>query len=144
MCRSLALLAFILSQVSITHACTTFQMSSFEKKIMGKSYDWHLTHGMVIVNKRNIAKTALTFNPLETPASWVSKYGTVTFNQYGREFPLGGINEKGLAVEIMWLDETQYPEKDSRKSLNELQWIQYQLDNYSKVIEVVKDAEKTG
>jgi choloylglycine hydrolase len=28
--------------------------------------------------------------------SWISKYGSITFNQYGREFPTGGMNEKGL------------------------------------------------
>jgi choloylglycine hydrolase len=26
---------------------------------------------------------------------WTSRYGSITFNQYGREFPSGGINEKG-------------------------------------------------
>ena len=36
-----------------------------------------------------------------TPASWVSKYGSVTFNQYGRELPTGGMNEAGLVVETI-------------------------------------------
>ena len=37
----------------------------------------------------------------------------------------------------MWLDETQYPPEDHRGALNELQWIQYQLDNFSTVDEVI-------
>ena len=36
-------------------------------------------------------------------AQWQSKYASVTFNQYGVELPTGGINEKGLVVEIMGL-----------------------------------------
>jgi penicillin V acylase-like amidase (Ntn superfamily) len=28
----------------------------------------------------------------------------VTFNQYGRNFPSGGMNEAGLVIELMWLE----------------------------------------
>jgi hypothetical protein len=49
----------------------------------------------------------------------------------GKEFPHGGMNEKGLVVELMWLSETGYPAADNRAGMNELQWIQYQLDNCS-------------
>jgi choloylglycine hydrolase len=55
----------------------------------------------------------------------------------GREFPYGGINEKGLVIEIMWLTETNYPEMDERNGLTELQWIQYQLDNSATVEDVL-------
>ena len=69
--------------------------------------------------------------------SWISKYGSITFNQYGKEFPTGGMNEKGLVVELMWLDETQYPAPDQRPAISVLQWIQYQLDNCSTIEEVL-------
>ena len=72
-----------------------------------------------------------------TRISWVSKYGSITFNQYGKEFPTGGMNEKGLVVELMWLDETQYPSADQRPAISVLQWIQYQLDNCSTIEEVI-------
>ena len=74
--------------------------------------------------------------------SWVSKYGSITFNQYGKEFPTGGMNEKGLVVELMWLDETRYPEPDQRGVLNVLQWIQYQLDNSQTIDEVIASDKK--
>jgi penicillin V acylase-like amidase (Ntn superfamily) len=67
----------------------------------------------------------------------VSKYGSITFNQYGKEFPTGGMNEKGLVVELMWLDETRYPNPDQRPAVGVLQWIQYQLDNSSTTAEVI-------
>ena len=47
------------------------------------------------------------------------------------------MNEKGLVVEIMWLDETEYPKPDTRPAIHILQWIQYQLDNCATVAEVL-------
>src|SRR6185295_11423871 len=76
------------------------------------------------------------------PAHWTSKYGSVTFNQVGRELPYGGINEKGLDVEQLWLRSAQFPTPDSRPTVNELQWIQYQLDNASSVREVLASLRK--
>jgi choloylglycine hydrolase len=68
---------------------------------------------------------------------WTSKYGSVTFNQFGREFPVGGINEQGLVIES--LDgPAEYPSFDKRPGLNELQWIQYLLDNHTSVKDVLK------
>ena len=57
-------------------------------------------------------------------------------------FPLGGMNEKGLVVEIMWLDSSEYPKPDGKPSVNELQWIQYQLDNFATVNDVLSAAAK--
>lgn len=121
-------------------ACSTFLIPQSREKIMGKNYDWSHNDGIVVVNKKNLKKTA--FGRMANPARWVSRFGSVTFNQHGREFPLGGINEAGLAVEIMWLDETSYPPVGSLPAVNELQWIQYQLDNYSSIQELAASADK--
>ncbi len=118
-------------------ACTTFCIDNKCDLVFGRNYDWSAGFGHVTVNKRNIKKTAL-IQPPEKPIEWVSKYGSLTFNQGGREFPNGGINETGLVIEIMWLVETKYPEIDGRYGLEELQWIQYQLDNSSSVNDVLK------
>jgi penicillin V acylase-like amidase (Ntn superfamily) len=118
-------------------ACSTFQLQHGKQLVVGKNFDFHTDIGMVIINKRNVAKTALLSSP-EKPAQWVSKYGSITFNQVGREFPFSGINEAGLIVEIMWLEESKYPDPDERPAIGELQWIQYQLDNSSSVDEVIK------
>jgi choloylglycine hydrolase len=115
-------------------ACTTFCYADGGTRVFGRNYDWNFGDGMVVVNKRNVMKRALV-EP--RPASWTSKYGSITFNQYGREFPTGGMNEKGLVVELMWLDDAQYPAGDGRGSLPTLQWIQYQLDNCATVKDVL-------
>ncbi|KQC13165.1 MAG: hypothetical protein APR63_09270 [Desulfuromonas sp. SDB] len=120
---------------NILLACSTFCLIDDQNLIFGRNYDWMVEDGFVIINKRNLEKTAISG---ETPVHWISKYGSITFNQYGREMPTDGINEAGLVVAQMWLDSTQYPAPDERSTIGELQWIQYQLDNYCSVEEVIK------
>jgi choloylglycine hydrolase len=121
-------------------ACTTFMLERGAERVVGKSYDWHMGQGLVIVNKRGVAKQSLPVKPGDTSARWQSRHASVTFNQYGREFPNGGMNDAGLVVEIMWLDSSAYERADSRPTLNELQWIQYQLDNFATVAEMTAAA----
>lgn len=118
-------------------ACTTFCLKRNGEILFGKNYDWMIGDGLVFVNKRGVAKTASGTNP----AKWTSRYGSVTFNQYGRENPSGGMNEAGLVVEIMWLDDTTYPSADLRPAVDTLEWVQYQLDNFATVEEVVRANE---
>lgn len=64
-------------------------------------------------------------------------YGSVTFNQCGREWPFGGMNEAGLVIEMMMHPEASYPQPDSRKAVAMTPWIQYQLDNFNAVEETL-------
>lgn len=122
--------------------CTSFLVDRGNNAVVGKSYDWNIGNGLLTVNKRNVEKESLSLFPDDSSIRWVSKYGSVTFNQYGVEFPNGGINEAGLVVEILWLSASEYPGADSRPTINELQWIQYQLDNFSTTSEVISNIEK--
>lgn len=126
-----------LSIPSTSPACSAFSFSSENGHvIVGRNYDWDFGHGLVIINQRNVRKTSLVRAPLK-PAQWVSKFGSLTFNQVGRELPQGGINEKGLIVEVLWLTSTILPPVENQPTVNEAQWIQFQLDNYSSVKEVI-------
>ena len=131
-----AALALVLgcSSARMSDACTTFCYADGGTVVFGRNYDWNVGDGMVFVNKRDVSKRAFVSG---AAATWTSKFGSVTFNQYGREFPTGGMNEKGLVVELMWLDDTQYPPNDKRGALPTLQWIQYQLDNAVTVQDVL-------
>ncbi|MBI4403140.1 MAG: linear amide C-N hydrolase [Deltaproteobacteria bacterium] len=111
-------------------SCTTFALQGDSGLVVGKSFDWHESHGMLVANKRNVFKIAERYHSSDDPVEWTSKYGSLTFNQHGREFPLGGINEKGLVAEIMLGPSEHIDSSDPRKSINELQWIQYVLDNF--------------
>lgn len=133
----LALIFSFLIFSEISYPCTTFCINTENELVFGKNYDWMIGNGLVIVNKRDVEKIAFVQNGI--PARWVSKYGSVTFNQFGREFPSGGINEAGLVVEILWLEGTEYPEPDERPAVGgTLQWIQYQLDNSSTVEDIIE------
>lgn len=115
-------------------ACTAFLLRHNDELVYGRNYDWSVDEALIITNKRGIAKTAMADS---NPAQWTSKYGSVTFNQFGREQPLGGMNEKGLVVATLWLDETVHRPPGPTPELNSLQWVQYQLDNCALVREVL-------
>jgi len=117
------------------HPCTTFVLKTKNGLYFGRNLDWVSSHGIVVINKRGVNKESLVFPP-EKNIAWTSKYGSITFNQFGKEFPYGGINEKGLVIEIM-VTVAEYEEPDERPVVNELQWVQYQLDNCSSVKEVL-------
>jgi len=111
-----------------SHACTTFCLDNDDELVVGKNFDWPIGDALIVVNKRNVSKTA-SLDPAwigEQPASWTSKYGSVTFNPWGREFSFSGMNEAGLVISGMGLGSaTTYPAPDSRPAIDAMQWIQY-------------------
>jgi penicillin V acylase-like amidase (Ntn superfamily) len=121
--------------------CTTFVLECTNGLYFGRNLDWFSEDALVIVNPRGVQKTALVAPP-NAPAKWVSKYGSLTFNSAGWDLPTGGMNETGLVVENMWLEQTQAPSPDARPALNSLQWIQYQLDTCRTVVEVIASDKK--
>ncbi len=125
------MLFMVLAGVSV--ACTTFLMEHQGHYYFGRNYDWVSGNGMLVVNNRYLQKASAHDPSLQ----WTSNFGSISFNQFGKEFPTGGMNEKGLVVELMWLDETQYPEADKRGAVNVLQWIQYQLDCSATIEDVI-------
>jgi len=51
------------------------------------------------------------------------------------------MNEAGLVIELMWLDDTRYPQPDKRAEVDVLEWIQYNLDTAASVADVIKSSE---
>jgi TATA-box binding protein (TBP) (component of TFIID and TFIIIB) len=129
---------FVVLLISFHHnyPCTTFIYRVENKVYFGRNLDWISGTGLIMTNQRNLEKISLV-DQSEKPIKWVSKYGSITFNQVGKELPFGGMNEAGLVVEHMTLPGTEYPAKDERGALEPCQWIQFQLDNYSTVDEVM-------
>ncbi len=129
------LVLFVINPFNIK-ACTTFLLNANDDLVFGRNYDWSNDLGFVNTNLKGLFKTSYKVKDGKQ-ISWTSKYGSITFNQYGKEFPTGGMNEKGLVVEVMWLPESVFAKKDKRAVLQDLQWIQYQLDNCSTIEEVI-------
>lgn len=121
-------------------ACTTFCLKNKDEVLFGKNYDWMIGDGAVFVNRRGVAKWSAVAGEANV-ARWTSKYGSVTFNQYGWESPSGGMNERGLVIELMWLDDTKYPQADTRPAIDVLEWIQFNLDTAATTAEVIKNSE---
>ena len=121
-------------------ACSSFVLKNGKTVILGKNFDWTFDQGYVVKNLRNIEKFAY-YSHNGIAASWTSKYGSFTFNQNGKEMPYGGMNERGLVVEMLWLEDTRFNISEDKPFVNELEWIQYQLDNFQTVDEVIANTK---
>lgn len=139
--KSIGTLLLLTTLVQSIYPCSSFVLKNGKTVLLGKNFDWTFDNGYIIKNLKNTTKVAYcTHNG--TPASWTSTYGSITFNQNGKEMPYGGMNEKGLVVEMLWLDDTRFNISDNKTYLNELEWIQYQLDNFQTIDEVVANIER--
>lgn len=115
-------------------ACTVMQLHVGDQRVVARNHDWITGGGLVMVNPRGIEKRALS---TVNPKRWTSEYGSVSFNQFGREIPFAGMNEAGLTVDLLQLPQAKFPEAtDPRDSVNVVQWVQYQLDTAATVDEV--------
>lgn len=143
---SILLIAVIIAFIGFipeSEACTRVVYKGPNNTIMtGRSMDfkteipanlWVFPKGM----KRNgeVGKNSV---------EWVSKYGSVAVSSWDIATS-DGMNEKGLVANLLWLNETKYPEfeKDGNKrGMSVSLWAQYALDNFATVAEAVANLEK--
>lgn len=129
-------------------ACSSFLIEKDGAYVAGRNLDSNkFTSGAVVVNNRGILKESRSWNELaygqevENPhITWVSKYGSIAFNTFGRDFVDGGMNEAGLFIQEMSLVENQYPEDSTKPRFFMMLWMQYVLDNFESVDQVVDSA----
>lgn len=141
--------------------CSTFMLKHNSILMVGHNLDespyLHIP-GLICINKRNVYREGMTWYeliadppeykkaiiPFEKKPSpkirWRSKYGSVTFNSEGIDFPDGGVNEKGLALFEMSMGKTKHKVDPANPTLFICLWIQYQLDNCATVDEVIQNA----
>lgn len=110
--------------------------------VVGRNMDWpEDTRAKLWVFPRGIAHSGLSGD--DNSLHWTSKYGSVAISFYD----LGtadGLNEKGLAANMLWLTEADYGERDPKTpGLSLSLWAQYMLDNFATVAEAV-DASEHG
>lgn len=125
-------------------ACSAFMLKGNDYCLVGFNENWKTMPGMVVVNQHGIKKTSLSWKALVSPkkinektATWTSKYGSVSFNLLGYDLPCYGVNEKGLFLVELYLEKTSPIKDASKANMFWGQWIQYQLDNFSSVQELV-------
>jgi len=120
-----------------SYPCTSFCIDTSDGAVFGTNLDFPWGEGLIFVNKRHVSKEGYLTSATGETAKWMSKYGNVTFNLVGKEYAWCGMNEAGLVISTMWFDRTVLPEPDSRPPLASGFWIQYQLDNFSTIDEVI-------
>lgn len=131
-----------------TWACSTVVLRSEGELLLGRNLDESVDFdGFIAVNKRETYKVGTTWEDfrdcskaMQPTLGWVSRYGSITWSGQGRDLPDGGINEAGLAIEEMSLGDYPYPVGGIRPRLFHMQWIQYHLDQFRTVQEVIRSA----
>lgn len=132
----------ILGGVTTVMACTRVVYLGTEQQIItARSMDWRMDiETNLWVLPRGVKRQGQTGpNSIE----WQAKYGSVIASGYDIS-TTDGLNEKGLAANLLWLVESQYPEftKEGKPGLSISLWAQYILDNYATVQEAVKALKK--
>ena len=141
-------LFFVLASNAVP--CSTFMLKKGEVLIVGHNLDENsFIPGCIVVNNRGVTKKGITFEELRTgkkdvspPLTWTSKYGSITYNPFGRDFPDGGLNEAGLYIGEMSLNETRFPEDETKPKIFMSLWMQYVLDNFESVEQVIKSTDE--
>jgi choloylglycine hydrolase len=87
-------IVFYLGNGNEVVACSAIVLKSEQNMLLAKNFDWTSGAGYVIKNLRGISKSVFPTRAGH-PARWTAKYGSITFNQNGKEMPYGGINERG-------------------------------------------------
>jgi len=147
---SFLVIFFVLLMPYRAAACSTFKLQKGGCLIYGHNLNQEDLDvpGLIFINKRGVFKLGRTLSELMTKKgwnpsshSWISKYGSVTFNNFGKDLPDGGMNEVGLYIWEMSADFDEYPKKDGAPKLNQMHWMQYILDNCITVEEAVQCAK---
>ena len=137
-----ALLAFSLSLLAgQADACTrAVYLGANDDVITARSMDW----------KEDVATNLWVFprgmkrngQAGRKSIEWAAKYGSVIASGYDIS-TTDGLNEKGLMANVLWLVESEYPQRDNGKpGLAISLWAQYVLDNFATVDEAVKALER--
>jgi len=153
--KALALITFAYLTIafcgtSFSEACSRVLWNTNKKAVVaGRTMDWsHTFDDMLFVYPRGQEMDG----GVEGAAKWKSKYGSVGCSiigyaqNYGFDFEkdghTDGMNEKGLAAHLLYLEETVYPAPDDRPGVSYLRWVRYVLDNFATVEEAVTGMKK--
>lgn len=138
---ALALILAPLLTTSTAEACTrAVFLGANGQVITARSMDWKNDVGTNLwIFPRGMKRTG---NAGPNSIKWTSKYGSVIASGYDVS-TTDGLNEEGLAANVLWLVESEYPVHDkSKPGLTIAAWAQYVLDNFATVQEAVDALKK--
>ncbi len=116
--------------------CTRVLWANNDQAILvGRNMDWY--HRMPVnlwSVPQGMARDGMTG---KNSLTWTSQYGSIlAVVPVTRQTAAAsdGMNEQGLAVNALWLGESDYGQRDeSRPGLSAALWVQYYLDNFATV-----------
>ena len=137
---SCATMGLWLSLTGNAFACTRLLCNTpGEPVVMARTMDLFINDkAKLVVYPRGIERTSPN-----TPdaATWTSRYGSVVVTALGFATS-DGMNEKGLAANLLYLNKSSYEPTDSRKAVSIALWAQYALDNFATVQEALDNFNK--
>jgi penicillin V acylase-like amidase (Ntn superfamily) len=141
---SAAVLLGVATYPGVADACSRILWNDNGYAVMvGRTMDWpESTQPILTVFPRGMERDGGKAGPetvvTENPARWTSKYGSVVTTVYGVG-TADGMNEKGLAVHMLYLRATDFGARDTaKKGVQAGLWGQYMLDNAATVEEALK------
>jgi choloylglycine hydrolase len=136
----LAALAGGMEAKACSLAFCTGHLFGSEVHLNGRTMDWGALMGIPLEYTLNIFPRGLQHNgskynpqdvPIANPATWTSKYGSLTIDISG-----AGVNEMGLSVDMLYLDGSVYATPDqTTPCVSYLKVPMYLLDNAATVSE---------
>ncbi|MBW5894734.1 linear amide C-N hydrolase [Pectobacterium polaris] len=132
---------------AVSLACTRFvykDPNNLDYPITARSMDWAFdTETNLWIFPRGLERSGAAG---QYPSlKWTSKYGSVIASAFDSNVNMAsttdGVNEKGLAANVLWLAESEYPKTAptaKKPGLSVAGWAQYALDNFATVDEAVK------
>jgi len=126
--------------IFINQGCSSFCLDNNGYAVFGANYDLvkNKYDGLVIINKRNVSKSFEESDSFSKHVRWTSRYGSVSFNFIASQTSWSGMNEAGLVIYSMRLEEgSKAPKPDKRQCILIHYWLQYMLDNFSTIEEVI-------
>jgi choloylglycine hydrolase len=146
MFKRLALISVALSLTTVSLSSLASSALIFDKNspaTVAVNLDWKYREGTVVIHPRHTRMVSNVNSTKYRPLIWKSRYGSVIFHA-GNRFKSGpatsGMNEKGLTATVVLLKTSRYATQDKLPVLNAEEWVQYVLDKFQSVQEVIDDS----
>ncbi|WP_131781324.1 linear amide C-N hydrolase [Legionella gresilensis] len=134
--RQLTLVCLLASSF-YSNACTTiFANATPNRLLVARTMDLYTSDmPLIVAEPRGVEHNG---EAGKNSLHWRSKYGTVMVTALHTNAVTDGINEKGLAVHLLYLENTKYPNYNNNlPKISNGMWGKYILDNFATVNEAL-------